>query len=211
MKRLSMALGALALSLTSMPGHGSGQARRQHLGRQLARPGRRHIGKKFTAGDRRGGGIHHRRHHRPAQQGEARQGQSRKATSRSRPRMSAGSTPMTASTRQLDLSKVPNAANLVEQAKISPYHIGTWAYVYTIGYRPDLLQGRDVRQLGGSLEARDEGQARRARFRSEPPHRGLRDAVGRRRGHLGERAGEAQGAEAELQGLSTPTTPTASS
>jgi putative spermidine/putrescine transport system substrate-binding protein len=40
----------------------------------------------------------------------------------------------------LDLSKVPNAANLVEQAKISPYHIGTWAYVYTIGYRPDLVK-----------------------------------------------------------------------
>jgi putative spermidine/putrescine transport system substrate-binding protein len=42
---------------------------------------------------------------------------------------------------QLDLAKVPNARNLVEQAKISPYHIGTWAYVYTIGYRPDLLKG----------------------------------------------------------------------
>ncbi len=41
----------------------------------------------------------------------------------------------------LDLKKVPNASNLVEQAKISPYHIGTWAYVYTIGYRPDLLKG----------------------------------------------------------------------
>jgi putative spermidine/putrescine transport system substrate-binding protein len=41
---------------------------------------------------------------------------------------------------KLDLSKVPNAANLVEQAKISPYHIGTWAYVYTIGYRPDLVK-----------------------------------------------------------------------
>jgi putative spermidine/putrescine transport system substrate-binding protein len=41
----------------------------------------------------------------------------------------------------LDLAKVPNAKNLVEQAKISPYHIGTWAYVYTIGYRPDLLPG----------------------------------------------------------------------
>jgi putative spermidine/putrescine transport system substrate-binding protein len=41
----------------------------------------------------------------------------------------------------LDLTKVPNAANLVEQAKISPYHLGTWAYVYTIGYRPDLLPG----------------------------------------------------------------------
>jgi putative spermidine/putrescine transport system substrate-binding protein len=36
---------------------------------------------------------------------------------------------------------VPNAKNLVEQAKISPYHIGTWAYVYTIGYRPDSLKG----------------------------------------------------------------------
>ena len=41
----------------------------------------------------------------------------------------------------LDLGKVPNATNLVGQAKISPYHIGTWAYVYTIGYRPDLLKG----------------------------------------------------------------------
>jgi putative spermidine/putrescine transport system substrate-binding protein len=42
---------------------------------------------------------------------------------------------------KLDLSKVPNAKNLVEQAKISPYHVGTWAYVYTIGYRPDLMPG----------------------------------------------------------------------
>lgn len=40
---------------------------------------------------------------------------------------------------ELDLSRIPNAANLVEQAKISPYHIGSWAYVYTIGYRPDLV------------------------------------------------------------------------
>ena len=42
---------------------------------------------------------------------------------------------------QLDLAKVPNAKNLVAQARISPYHIGTWAYVYTIGYRPDLIKG----------------------------------------------------------------------
>ena len=41
----------------------------------------------------------------------------------------------------LDLSKVPNARNLIAQAKISPFHIGTWAYVYTIGYRPDLMKG----------------------------------------------------------------------
>ena len=40
---------------------------------------------------------------------------------------------------ELDLSKIPNAANLVEQAKISPYHIGAWAYVYTIGYLPDMV------------------------------------------------------------------------
>src|SRR5205085_11724308 len=41
---------------------------------------------------------------------------------------------------KLDLAKVPNAANLVEQAKISPYHVGSWAYVYTIRYRPDLMK-----------------------------------------------------------------------
>ena len=40
----------------------------------------------------------------------------------------------------LDLSKIPNAKNLVDTAKISPYHIGTWAYVYTIGYRSDLIK-----------------------------------------------------------------------
>lgn len=39
----------------------------------------------------------------------------------------------------LDMSKIPNAANLVEQARISPSHIGAWAYVYTIGYLPDQL------------------------------------------------------------------------
>lgn len=39
----------------------------------------------------------------------------------------------------LNLDKIPNAKSLVEQAKISPYHIGSWAYVYTIVYRPDLV------------------------------------------------------------------------
>src|SRR5262245_4549676 len=42
---------------------------------------------------------------------------------------------------KLDLSKIPNAKNLAEEARISPYHLGSWAYVYTIGYRPDLLSG----------------------------------------------------------------------
>ncbi|SFD97549.1 ABC transporter substrate-binding protein [Roseivivax sediminis] len=40
---------------------------------------------------------------------------------------------------ELDMSQIPNAENLVEQAAISPYHIGAWAYVYTIGYLPDLV------------------------------------------------------------------------
>jgi putative spermidine/putrescine transport system substrate-binding protein len=42
---------------------------------------------------------------------------------------------------KLDFSKIPNAKNLAEEAVISPYHLGSWAYVYTIGYRPDLLKG----------------------------------------------------------------------
>jgi putative spermidine/putrescine transport system substrate-binding protein len=40
---------------------------------------------------------------------------------------------------QLDTAKIPNYGRLVERARISPYHIGSWAYVYSIGYRPDLL------------------------------------------------------------------------
>jgi putative spermidine/putrescine transport system substrate-binding protein len=41
---------------------------------------------------------------------------------------------------KLDLGKIPNAKNLAAEAQISPYHLGSWAYVYTIGYRPDLLK-----------------------------------------------------------------------
>lgn len=40
---------------------------------------------------------------------------------------------------KLDTSKIPNYSHMMEQAKISPYHIGSWAYIYSIGYRPDLL------------------------------------------------------------------------
>jgi len=29
--------------------------------------------------------------------------------------------------------------NLASEARISPYHLGAWAYVYTIGYRADLM------------------------------------------------------------------------
>lgn len=40
---------------------------------------------------------------------------------------------------KLDTSKIPNYKHLVDRARISPYHVGSWAYIYTIGYRPDLV------------------------------------------------------------------------
>lgn len=42
--------------------------------------------------------------------------------------------------QKLDLAKIPNAKNLVDEARFSPYHLGSWAYVYTIGYRNDLIK-----------------------------------------------------------------------
>ncbi len=40
---------------------------------------------------------------------------------------------------RLDMAKIPNAKSLFPEAIISPFHIGTWSYVYTIAYRPDLV------------------------------------------------------------------------
>src|SRR5258708_8410353 len=40
----------------------------------------------------------------------------------------------------LDTSKIPNGKDLSEEARISPYPLGAWAYVYTIGYRADLMK-----------------------------------------------------------------------
>jgi putative spermidine/putrescine transport system substrate-binding protein len=76
---------------------------------------------------------------------------------------------------KLDLAKIPNAGNLVEQAKISPWHIGTWAYVYTIGSD----QRRGLHELGRPVEAGGQGQARGAGLRPEPSDRRFGDAVGR--------------------------------
>jgi len=41
---------------------------------------------------------------------------------------------------KLDPGKIPNARNLVDEARISPFHLGSWAYIYTIGYRTDLIK-----------------------------------------------------------------------
>jgi putative spermidine/putrescine transport system substrate-binding protein len=41
--------------------------------------------------------------------------------------------------QKLDMSKLPNAKDLAKEAQRSEFHIGTWAYVYTIVYRPDQV------------------------------------------------------------------------
>ena len=41
--------------------------------------------------------------------------------------------------QKLDMAKLPNAKDLAKEALRSDSHIGTWAYVYTIAYRPDQV------------------------------------------------------------------------
>jgi putative spermidine/putrescine transport system substrate-binding protein len=40
----------------------------------------------------------------------------------------------------LDMAKLPNARDIAREAIRSPYHVGSWAYVYTIVYRPDVVK-----------------------------------------------------------------------
>lgn len=40
----------------------------------------------------------------------------------------------------LDMGKLPNAKQIAREAIRSEYHVGAWAYVYTIAYRPDLVR-----------------------------------------------------------------------
>ena len=41
---------------------------------------------------------------------------------------------------KLDMAKIPNARELAKEAIRSDRHLGVWAYVYTIAYRPDLVK-----------------------------------------------------------------------
>jgi putative spermidine/putrescine transport system substrate-binding protein len=41
---------------------------------------------------------------------------------------------------KLDMAKVPNAKEIAREAIRSDYHLGSWAYVYTVVYRPDLVK-----------------------------------------------------------------------
>jgi putative spermidine/putrescine transport system substrate-binding protein len=42
---------------------------------------------------------------------------------------------------KLDMAKIPSAKDLAKEAVRSDSHLGVWAYVYTIAYRPDQVQG----------------------------------------------------------------------
>jgi len=41
--------------------------------------------------------------------------------------------------QKLDLARLPNVRELAREAIRSDYHLGVWAYVYTVAYRPDLV------------------------------------------------------------------------
>ena len=41
---------------------------------------------------------------------------------------------------KLDMARIPNARDLAKEAVRSDHHLGVWAYVYTIAYRPDLVK-----------------------------------------------------------------------
>jgi putative spermidine/putrescine transport system substrate-binding protein len=42
---------------------------------------------------------------------------------------------------KLDMAKLPHATELAREGLRSDYHLGVWAYVYTIAYRSDLVPG----------------------------------------------------------------------
>ena len=41
---------------------------------------------------------------------------------------------------KLDMAKLPSSKEIAKEAFRSEYHVGSWAYVYTIVYRPDLVK-----------------------------------------------------------------------
>ena len=41
---------------------------------------------------------------------------------------------------KLDMARIPNSKEIAREAFRSEYHLGAWAYVYTIVYRPDLVK-----------------------------------------------------------------------
>ena len=166
------------------------------------------VAKKFNADTGARGRVHHRRHHRPAQQGQARQGLARKrrhlhdvacrlALCHRRPVRDARS-------RQ----DPEHGQAWSRRPRSAPIHIGTWAYVYTIGYRPDLLPAGIKFDTWADLWKPElKGKTVGARFRRQPSGRRWRPSSKAATPATWEKGqAKAQGAQAQLQGLSTPTT-----
>lgn len=59
--------------------------------------------------------------------------------------------------QKLDMAKLPNARDLAREAIRSEYHLGTWAYVYTIAYRPDQV-GFDITKWADLWDPRLKGK-----------------------------------------------------
>ena len=94
---------------------------------------------------------------------------------------------------QLDLAKIPNAQTWSSRPRSAPITSAPGPMSTPSAIAPTCCRPASIRELGRSVEARAEGQAFRAGFRSEPPHRRFGSAVGRRCGAMGEGAGQAQG------------------
>ena len=68
---------------------------------------------------------------------------------------------------KLDMAKLSNSKDLAKEALRSDHHIGTWAYVYTIAYRPDQVQG-EVTKWADLWEPRLKGKVGMPDF--DPSH-----------------------------------------
>ena len=172
------------------------------LGRQLEGPDRANRRQEIQGGNRRRCRVHHRRNHRPAQQGEARERQpgkrhhlhdvacrlalchrrplrdarSRQDSECQKPRAAGQDQPVSTSARG-PMSTPSAIAPIIVPAGIK---FECWADLWKPG-----------------AERQDLG----ARLRRQPSRRRRGQARRRRRGDLGKGPGQTQGAQAELQGL----------
>ncbi len=69
--------------------------------------------------------------------------------------------------QKLDMTKLPNAQELAKEAMRSDSHIGVWAYVYTIVYRPDQVPG-DITKWADLWDPRFKGKIAMPDF--DPSH-----------------------------------------
>ena len=92
----------------------------------------------------------------------------------------------------LDMAKLPNAKEVAREALRSEYHIGGWAYVYTVVYRPDLVK-EDITRWSDLWKPSLKGKIAHARLRPVAHHHDRRADGGRQRDHVGEGAGAAHG------------------